>query len=255
MPENRRNRIRDLLAEKPFVSLSELENMFPDVTSMTLRRDINLLEEKGELIKVRGGAKSMKFIKTSMEDEFGKRLFENPEGKSKIAEAAAKLAAESRSVFLDSGTTALRLAAVLPDMQITITTTSPHVAIELAKKQRVMVNLVGGIINHDNLSVSGMQALRFIDDINIDLAFIVPSGCSSSSGFTCGNYSECELKRHIVKKARRVAILMDRDKLDRCLPYTFCTPDSAQTIITDGTLPAEYREYLAGGGADIMEIT
>ena len=254
MPENRRKQIRDLLAEKPFVSLSELESMFPDVTSMTLRRDINLLEEKGELIKVRGGAKSMKFIKTSMEDEFGKRLFENPEGKSKIAEAAA-LAAESRSVFLDSGTTALRLAAVLPDMQVTITTTSPHVALELAKKQRVMVNLVGGIINHDNLSVSGMQALRFIDDINIDLAFIVPSGCSPSSGFTCGNYSECELKRHIVEKARRVVVLMDRDKLDRCLPYTFCTPEDARTVITDGKLPAEYREYLAGGGADIMEIT
>ena len=48
---------------------------------------------------------------------------------------------------------------------------------------------------------------------------------------------------------------MDRDKLDRCLPYTFCTPEDARTVITDGKLPAEYREYLAGGGADIMEIT
>ena len=100
MPENRRKRIRDLLAEKPFVSLSELENMFPDVTSMTLRRDINLLEEKGELIKVRGGAKSMKFIKTSMEDEFGKRLFENPEGKSKIAEAVQSLPPKAVRFFL-----------------------------------------------------------------------------------------------------------------------------------------------------------
>ena len=106
MPENRRARIRALLSEKPFVSLAELEAMFPDVTSMTLRRDINLLEEKGELIKVRGGAKSMKFIKTSMEDEFGKRLSENPEGKSKIADKAAEMIADSRSVFIDSGTTA-----------------------------------------------------------------------------------------------------------------------------------------------------
>lgn len=254
MPENRRKQIRELLAEKPFVSLSELTEMFPDVTSMTLRRDINLLEEKGELIKVRGGAKSMKFIKTSMEDEFGKRLLENPEGKSKIAGYAAALVSESRSVFIDSGTTALRLAAACPDIQNTITTTSPHVALELAKKQRIMVNLVGGIINHDNLSVSGLQALRFIDDINIDLAFIVPSGCSLSSGFTCGNYSECELKRHIVAKARRVVVLMDHGKLDRCLPYTFCMPSDADAIITDGALPAEYHEYLAGGGSEITEI-
>ena len=253
-PRGRRKRIKELLSEKPFVSLSELEAMFPDVTSMTLRRDINLLEEKGELIKVRGGAKSMKFIKTSMEDEYGKRLFENPEGKSKIADKAAEMIADSRSVFVDSGTTALRLAAAIPDMQITVTTTSPHVALELVKKGRIMVNIVGGIINHDNLSVSGMQALRFIDDINIDLAFIVPSGCSSAAGFTCGNYSECELKRHIVGKARRVILLMDRDKLDRCLPYTFCTPGDVHTIITDGPLPEEYRAYLSSGGAVITEI-
>lgn len=254
MPENRRRLIRELLAEKPFVSLAELEAKFPDVTGMTLRRDINLLEEKGELIKVRGGAKSMKFIKTSMEDAFGKRLLENPEGKSRIAENAATELADSRSVFLDSGTTALRLAAVLSDAQITITTTSPHVALELAKKSRIMTNLVGGIINHDNLSVSGMQALRFIDDINIDLAFIVPSGCSLAAGFTCGNYAECELKRHIIKKAHRVVILMDHDKLDRCLPYTFCTAEDVNTVITDLELPFAYREYLSGGGARIKEL-
>ena len=110
------------------------------------------------------------------------------------------------------------------------------------------------IINHDNLSVSGMQALRFIDDINIDLAFIVPSGCSLTAGFTCGNYSECELKRHIIGKARRVIILMDHDKLDRCLPYTFCTPSDVHSIITDGPLPDEYRNYLSHAGAVITEI-
>ena len=254
MPENRRKRIRELLAEKPFVSLSELAAMFPDVTSMTLRRDIQFLEERGDLIKVRGGAKSMKFIRTSMEDEFGKRLLENPEGKTLIAERAAALIEGSRSVFLDSGTTALRLASFVPDTQLTVTTTSPHVALELAKKRKIMLNLVGGLINHDNLSVSGIQALRFIDDINIDLAFVVPSGCSLSSGFTCGNYSECELKRRIVEKARRVVMLMDGKKLDRCLPYTFCGPEKVDVILTDGALSEEYRAFLSSGGADVKEL-
>lgn len=254
MPENRRKIIRELLTEKPFISLTELEALFPNVTSMTLRRDIDLLEKNGELIKVRGGAKSMKFIKTSMEDAFGKRLLENPEGKSLIAEAAVEWIGDSRSVFIDSGTTALRLAAAIPDRPITITTTSPHVALELVKKQKIMANLVGGIINHDNLSVSGMQALRFIDDINIDLAFVVPSGFSVSSGFTCGNYSECELKKHIVNKARCVIVLMDHDKIDRCLPYTFCQPGDCDVLITDRTLPTDYREALAGGNVKITEV-
>ena len=47
---------------------------------------------------------------------------------------------------------------------------------------------------------------------------------------------------------------MDRDKLDRCLPYTFCTPGDVHTIITDGPLPEEYRAYLSSGGAVITEI-
>ena len=65
MPENRRKRIKELLSEKPFVSLSELEAMFPDVTSMTLRRDINLLEE--DLID------SLDYTEllVSIEEEFG----------------------------------------------------------------------------------------------------------------------------------------------------------------------------------------
>ena len=63
--------IRDLLSSHPFVSLGELEKLFPEVTSMTLRRDIDRLESKGELIKVRGGARSMKFLTTSAEDDFG----------------------------------------------------------------------------------------------------------------------------------------------------------------------------------------
>ena len=63
--------IRDLLSSHPFVSLGELEKLFPEVTSTTLRRDIDRLESKGELIKVRGGARSMKFLTTSAEDDFG----------------------------------------------------------------------------------------------------------------------------------------------------------------------------------------
>ena len=64
MNTDRRNAVRGLLASKPFVSLHELELMFPNVSSLTLRRDIEYFENQGEAIKVRGGARSMKFITT-----------------------------------------------------------------------------------------------------------------------------------------------------------------------------------------------
>lgn len=127
--------IRDLLSARPFVSLGELEKMFPEVTSMTLRRDIDRLEAKGELIKVRGGARSMKFLTTSAEDDFGKRLYEATEEKTRIAECATEFVETGRSIFIDSGTTALRLASMVADERFTVTTTGPHVAIELAKSK------------------------------------------------------------------------------------------------------------------------
>lgn len=84
----RKRPIKELLQSKPFISLHELEKSFPDVSSMTLRRDIEYFEKQGEAIKVRGGARSMKFITTSMEDAFNLRLGENTSAKDKIARCA-----------------------------------------------------------------------------------------------------------------------------------------------------------------------
>lgn len=229
----RREVIKELLQTKPFISLHELEELFPEVSAMTLRRDIEYFEKHGEAIKVRGGARSMKFITTSMEDNFNERIHENVTAKEKIVYKAIGLIETGRSLFLDSGTTMMRLASMLPDERLTITTTGPNIALELIKKNLPIVNIVGGMLNRDNISVSGNQAIRHIEDINIDIAFIVPSGASVQDGFTCGNYIECELKKLVVHKARRVVALIDSSKFGRSLPYTFCQLGEVDTIIAE----------------------
>ncbi|NLZ37934.1 MAG: DeoR/GlpR transcriptional regulator [Clostridiales bacterium] len=251
MNTERRNAVRNLLASKPFVSLKELEQMFPNVSSMTLRRDIEYFESQGEAIKVRGGARSMKFITTSMEDTFNLRLSENPDAKEKVALAAIELIETGRSLFLDSGTTMLKLASLLPDERLTVTTTGPNIALELVKKSQPIVNIVGGMLNRDNISVSGNQALRQINDINIDIAFIVPSGISAQNGLTSGNYSECELKKLVVQKARKIIVLMDSSKLDKILPYTFADITEVDTIITDKPLPDDINKIVESAGVNI----
>ncbi len=251
MNTERRNAVRNLLASKPFVSLKELEQMFPNVSSMTLRRDIEYFENQGEAIKVRGGARSMKFITTSMEDTFNLRLSENPDAKEKVALAAIELIETGRSLFLDSGTTMLKLASLLPDERLTVTTTGPNIALELVKKSQPIVNIVGGMLNRDNISVSGNQALRQINDINIDIAFIVPSGISAQNGLTSGNYSECELKKLVVQKARKIIVLMDSSKLDKILPYTFADITEVDTIITDKPLPDDINKIVESAGVNI----
>lgn len=249
---NRRDTIKALLQTKPFVSLHELEKLFPNVSSMTLRRDIEHFEHEGDAIKVRGGARSMKFITTSMEDAFNQRLNENIPAKEKVAMKAIEIIETGRSLFIDSGTTMMRLASLIPDERLTITTTGPNIALELAKKNLPIINIVGGMLNRDNVSVSGNQALRFLNDFNIDIAFIVPSGMASHNGLTSGNYNECELKKLVVEKARKVVILMDKSKLDKILPYTFCNVADVDVIITDSALPDDILEQATDAGVEII---
>ncbi len=252
MNSERRNKIKELLYSKPFVSLKELTDLFPDVSSMTIRRDIDYFEQQGEAIKVRGGARSMKFITTSMEEKFPSRMQKNVIAKEALAKKAIEMLETGRSIFLDSGTTMMTMASLLPEERLIITTTGPNIALELLHKKNTIVNLVGGMLNRDNISVSGTQALRFLDDINIDTAFIVPSGASAHTGLTCGNYSECELKKMIVEKARRVVILLDTTKLDKSLPYTFCDLKNVSCIISNGKLPDDIKDLAKENGVQIV---
>ncbi len=219
---------------------------------MTLRRDIEYFEAQGECIKVRGGARSMKFITTSLEESFNLRLHANSAAKAAIAARAAEMIEPGRSIFLDSGTTILKLVNAIHDERLTITTSGPNVALELLKKNMPIVNIVGGMINRDNISVSGTQAIRYMEDINIDIAFLTPSGLTAENGFTCGNYSECEFKQLIIKKARRVVLLMDSSKIDKSLPYTFADIGDVDAVITNRDLPPALSAEAQEKGTEII---
>ena len=248
----RRNAIGELFQTRPYISLHELEEMFPDVSSMTLRRDIDYYEKKGEVIKVRGGARSMKFIVTTDDDSFNLRLHLNSGAKHKVAIEALKFIETGRSIFLDSGTTVLRLVEHMPNERITVTTTGLNVAMELMKKDMPIVNIVGGMVNRDNITVSGNQALQFLEGINIDVAFVVPSGVSAKEGLTCGNYSDCDLKRKVVEKARKVVLLMDASKNNKCLPYTFAEIEDVDYIISDEALPMDIARRAKEAGVEVI---
>ena len=194
----------------------------------------------------------MKFITTSLEESFNLRLHANSAAKEAIAARAAEMIEPGRSIFLDSGTTVLKLVNAINDERLTITTSGPNVALELLKKNMPIVNIVGGMINRDNISVSGTQAIRYMEDINIDIAFLTPSGLTVENGFTCGNYSEGEFKQLIIKKARRVVLLMDSSKIDKSLPYTFADIGDVDAIITNRDLPPALAALAKEKGTEII---
>jgi len=251
----RRERIHDLLQSKPFVSIKELEEMFPDVSGMTIRRDIKFFEGRREIIKVRGGARSMKFITAQIDETVDTRMNENVLSKGLIAKKAAEFLETGCSIFIDSGSTMHSLVRYVPNERFTFTTTDPAAALDLCKIGLPTVNIVGGRLNGDNKTVTGLQATRFLADMNIDIAFLSPSGLSQRSGFTVGNYSECELKKIVVEKARLVVILMDESKIDKSLPYTFATFENADVLITSSPLPPELRLLAREKNVKIIDVS
>ncbi len=233
MSFDRRQKIKQLLESNGIVMLRELATIFPSVSSMTLRRDLEYFERAGEAIRIRGGARSVRRVPSRQEDIYSLRASMNQQAKEQIAEIAVEYIETGRSVFLDSGTTVMQLARILPDLNLSILTSGPNISLEVVKRHNPTVNLIGGMVSRDNLSVSGMQALEFVRHLNFDIAFMVASAFSLDNGFSCGNYSEFELKRLIINKARKTIMLLDSSKFDKSMPFTFAGLSDIDVLITD----------------------
>ncbi len=235
----RRDAIKDILNTKGEVLLSELAEVFPDCSTMTLRRDLKYLEDNGFVKRIRGGAVALSRLSMSAEDVYSYRALDNIAAKKLIADKAANYIEHGRSLYLDSGTTIMQFAKNIPDDYITIITSGPNIALELIKKANPNVTLVGGQLNRNTISLSGASANIFLTSVNIDIAFMSASGFSLQNGFTGGTYSECELKRDVLARAAKVIVLMDSSKVGKSLPYTFGSFEDIDILISDDNLPDE----------------
>lgn len=252
MNTKRRDVIKDMLGAKGEVFLKDLEAMFPDCSSMTLRRDLKFFEDEGLVKRTRGGAVALSRLSMAAEDIYSRRALENTAAKTLIAQKAAAYVESGRSLYLDSGTTLMIFAKQIPDDFVSLLTSGPNIALELIKKTKPNVMLIGGQLSRNTISVSGANASGFLSAVNIDTAFMAASGFSLQNGFTSGTYSECELKQQILRRASKVIMLMDSTKVDKSLPYTFGSLDDIDVLVSDGGLPPEIVKAAAQAGAEVV---
>ena len=144
MKRERIEEIAELLDKRGKLTLEQLEIFFPNVSQMTLRRDLFQLEADGRIIRIRGGAMSVKEVQKVSGEAYAKKTTIHTDEKIKIAQKAADLVNEGTSIFIDGGTTALYLAKELPDMPCNVFTNGIAVASELAQKKNISINLLGG---------------------------------------------------------------------------------------------------------------
>ncbi|NLK39949.1 MAG: DeoR/GlpR transcriptional regulator [Clostridiales bacterium] len=219
------------------VHLKDLMKLYPNLSEMTLRRDIDYLESQGYVVRTRGGAKSIRRLTQIEEDAYSKRSIENADKKIEIGRKALKFFGNATCYYIDAGTTMMHLSKLLPEEPCFIVTNAPNIALELTRNPSANILLLGGNLNREHYSVSGASAVEQIKSINIDVAFIAASGFSEQSGFTNGNYNESELKRTIISRAKQSVLLMDSSKYDRILPFTFAEIGEIDYLISDSALP------------------
>lgn len=241
MKRDRIAEIAELLDKRGKLSLVQLEEFFPGVSQMTLRRDLLQLELDGKIIRVRSGAMSVREVEKTSGSPYTKKTTMNTDQKIVIAQKAAGLIDEGASVFLDAGTTALYLAKELPDKYYNVFTNGIAVATELAKKQKVVVNLLGGQLIKENLSTASSFSSIYFTDTNFELAIISAAAFTPENGFSCSSQVEAELLRVICKKAKALYMMLDSSKIGKVKPYTFARAEDINVLITDDAFPEDLK--------------
>ena len=242
----RQERIKEYIERNSVATIKQLQALFPEVSLMTIHRDLDALVESGDIVKFRGGARA---VRHEGDPDFNVRVRDNNEGKMMIAKKALSLIQPHASIFLDASTTNLFLAQALPDINLHVFTTGPSIALELSRLHEPVVNLCCGTLNRNNLALSGQNTLEMLGKINIDLAFIGVSGCSAEAGFTCGTESDMLVKKLVIQKARTSVVMLGREKLSSLMPYTFAELKDVDYIICDAPLPETF--VTAASDADV----
>ena len=230
MKRDRIEEIAELLDKRGKLTLEQLEEHFPNVSQMTLRRDLFQLEEEGKIIRVRGGAMSVKEVQKTSGEPYTKKTTIHTDEKIMIAQKAAGLIDEGSSIFIDGGTTALYLAKEMPDIVCTVFTNGIVVAKELAQKKNITINLLGGELIKENLSTASPLSSLYFTDTNFEL------------GFSCGSQVEADLLRLVRKKAKFLYMMLDSSKIGKIMPYTFVRPTDINVLITDDSFPESLKE-------------
>ena len=244
--------LKEFIDKNGKVTLHELECAFPNVSSMTLRRDLNRLEENNAVLRVSGGAISVDTVLRAKEADFSERINYNTAEKLEIADKAVKLVESKSCVFIDGGSTTTYFARALPDDNFYILTNALVIAETILRKEKPTVALLGGDLRKNTFITVGETCKDYIDKINTQTAVMTATGyIKDVGGFTCGNQAEAEVKRAVIKKADFVIMLLDSSKVNKKTPYTFARLEDIDCMVVDKDFSKELKASIEQVGVRV----
>ncbi len=252
MKRERIEEIAEILDKRGKMTLEQLEEAFPNVSQMTIRRDLCQLEADGRVIRIRGGAMSVKEVQKVSGEEYVKKTTIHIDEKMSIAQKAAQLIDEGECIFIDGGTTAYYLVKEMPDVKCNIFTNGVAVAMELAQKKNINITVVGGQLMKDNLSTASPVSKDYFDRTNFETAMVSATAFTIDNGFSCNSQIEADLLKNVFRKARRVYMMLDSSKIGKINPYTFAKIEDIDVLITDREFPKELKDLFESRNIVVM---
>ncbi|WBB49204.1 DeoR/GlpR family DNA-binding transcription regulator [Verrucosispora sp. WMMA2044] len=234
------------------VRVGELAAEF-GVSEMTVRRDLDLLHERGLLAKVHGGAT---VAGATDEPGFQAKSVRQQAEKTAIAARAAQLVRPGAAIALSAGTTTAELARHLVDVPaLTVVTNSLPVADILHERGRAdqTVVLTGGVRTPSDALV-GPLAVGAVRTLHLDLLFLGVHGITERTGFTTPNLTEAETNRALVAAADRLVVLADHTKWQTVGISAIADLGTADVLVTDDRLTPQARRLLSDRVGELIVV-
>lgn len=245
--EARRQGIVDIVNQIGEIHFATLRHYFPDVSDVTLRKDLQYLDKNNQLIRIHGGAKSLPMVMN-----FFQRTNLHQAEKSLIGEKAAKLVKPGNSIFIAAGSTCIELAKRLPSEPLYVVTDGLITALSCPYNLGIRIVIVGGEVDLNTRRISGQTTLRQLDDLHFNIAFLGTPGFHPDYGFSNLMDINAAIVQKIIEHSEKVVVLMDSSKVNyTCSPWN--TPlKYVDTIISDDKLDVHLIENLRKAGHTVL---
>ncbi len=235
---DRRSEIVKHLQKSERASTRALSALF-NVSEVTIRHDLNELENRGWISRVHGGAEIIPRLQH--EQSFAMRQQHHLKEKIRIAKAAAATINPGDTILMDSSTTVFQLALQIREFtDLRVITNNLRVVSTLSINPGIEVVIVGGIVRRKTASVVGISAESMLAEWHADKGFFGSAGLVREKGLTDADMREVQVKRAMIKAADEVNVLLDASKLGQQSFLTFAALSDIDYLFTDERVAEAY---------------
>lgn len=243
--------ILELLREFGKVDVADLSSKLK-VSAVTIRKDLDLLEEKKLLYRTHGGAiLADPYIATRKVSEKEKL---RPEVKRRIGLKAVELLSPQDALIIASGTTVQAFARCIENMKLTVITSAMNVAMELLDKPDIEIIQLGGIIRHSSASAVSEYAIRMLDNFCCSKLFLGVDGIDPEYGLSTTHIQEACLNQAMITAATKTIVLADSSKFGRRGFSKICNMSDIDWVITDSGISPKMLEAIEEQGVKVTIV-